>query len=221
MKAAVYTAYGPPDVVQIAEVAKPIPKDDEALVQVRAVSVNPYDWHVMRGEPYPLRLALGLRKPKFTGLGADLSGVVESVGRSVTRFKPGDGVFGIGKGAFAEYACAKESALAAKADSLAFDEGASVGIAARGLHPSHAAVRYDSRHRRQPYLFCMPPRPAAEGHLRRGRRIDRQLDDPPFDCDGPSAAAVALCQPEAGHGPRQTTSPGPRRHRRSHSLPKS
>src|SRR6201997_3648535 len=102
MKAAIYTRYGAPDVIQIADIEKPVPKDNEVLIKVRAASVNPYDWHFLRGEPYAVRIAAGgLRRPKDPRLGADLAGVVEAVGRSVTQFRAGDEVFGVGKGAFA------------------------------------------------------------------------------------------------------------------------
>ena len=131
MKAAVYRRYGPPDVVQIAEVEKPVPKEDEVLLKVRAASVNPYDWHFMRGEPYAVRIvAGGLRKPKDIRLGADVAGIVESVGSKVTQWKPGDVVFGTCKGAFAEYACASESKLGAKPENVTFERAASVPIAA-------------------------------------------------------------------------------------------
>jgi NADPH:quinone reductase-like Zn-dependent oxidoreductase len=131
LKAAVYTRYGPPDVVQITDVEKPVPKDNEVLIRIRAASVNPYDWHFMRGEPYPVRIAAGgLRKPKDTRLGADVAGEVEAVGRNVTQFKPGDVVFGLCKGAFAEYACASEAKLFAKPNNVTFEQAASLPIAA-------------------------------------------------------------------------------------------
>jgi NADPH:quinone reductase-like Zn-dependent oxidoreductase len=131
MKAAIYTRYGPPDVVQMADVEKPVPKDDEVLIRVRAAAVNPYDWHFMRGEPYPVRIAAGgLRKPKDSRLGADVAGEIEAAGRNITQFKPGDAVFGSCKGAFAEYACASESNLAMKPDNVTFEQAASVPIAA-------------------------------------------------------------------------------------------
>jgi NADPH:quinone reductase-like Zn-dependent oxidoreductase len=129
MKAAVYTGYGPPDVVQIMDVDKPVPKDDEVLIKVRAASVNPYDWHFMRGAPYPLRIAAGLRKPKNKRLGVDVAGVVEAAGRSVKQLKPGDEVFGAGRGAFAEYVCASEPKLALKPRNVTFEQAASVPIA--------------------------------------------------------------------------------------------
>jgi NADPH:quinone reductase-like Zn-dependent oxidoreductase len=130
MKAAVYTRYGPPDVVQITDVEKPVSKDDEVLIKVRAASVNPLDWHFMRGEPYFVRILAGLRKPKITRLGVDLAGQVEAVGRNVTQFKPGDEVFGTCRGAFAEYLCTSESALVMKPDNVTFEQAASVPIAA-------------------------------------------------------------------------------------------
>jgi NADPH:quinone reductase-like Zn-dependent oxidoreductase len=131
MKAAIYTRYGPPEVVQMADVEKPVPKDDEVLIRVRAAAVNPYDWHFMRGEPYPVRIAAGgLRKPKDSRLGADVAGEIEAAGKNITRFKRGDAVFGSCKGAFAEYACASESNLALKPDKVTFEQAASVPIAA-------------------------------------------------------------------------------------------
>ncbi len=130
MKAAVYTRYGPPEVVQIEEVAKPVPKGNEALLKVRAASVNPLDWHFMRGTPYLVRMASGLRKPKVTRLGVDVAGEVEAVGANVTQFKPGDAVFGACRGAFAEYACTSEAALELKPDDVTFEQAASVAVAA-------------------------------------------------------------------------------------------
>jgi NADPH:quinone reductase-like Zn-dependent oxidoreductase len=130
MKAAAYTRYGPPDVVQITDVEKPVPKDDEVLIKVRAASVNPLDWHFMRGTPYFLRILAGLLKPKDTRLGVDVAGRVEAVGRNVTQFKPGDEVFGSCRGAFAEYACTSESALVMKPDNVTFEQAACVPIAA-------------------------------------------------------------------------------------------
>jgi len=130
MKAAVYTRYGPPEVVQITDTEKPVPNDSEVLIKVRAASVNPYDWHFMRGMPYFLRIVAGLRKPKDTRLGADAAGQVEAIGKNVTRFKSGDEVFGTCRGAFAEYARASESTLALKSKNMTFEQAASVPIAA-------------------------------------------------------------------------------------------
>ncbi len=129
MQAIVYRHYGPPEVLEIAEIEKPQPAPGEVLVRVHAASVNPYDWHFMRGAPKAFRIATGLRKPKFPQLGADLAGVVESVGDGVTLFKAGDAVFGMGKGSFAEYACVAESKLAIKPEGLSFAQAAAVPIA--------------------------------------------------------------------------------------------
>lgn len=131
MKAAVYTRYGPPDVVQITDVEKPVPNDDEVLIKVRAASVNPLDWHLMRGKPLFARLMIGgLRKPKTTRPGVDVAGRVEAVGINVTQFKPGDEVFGACRGAFAEYVCALEDKLALKPANISFEDAAAVPVAA-------------------------------------------------------------------------------------------
>lgn len=131
MKAAVYRRYGPPDiVVRIEDVEKPAPKDDEVLIRVHAASVNPYDWHFMRGTPYFLRMMTGVRRPKFTGIGVDAAGEVEAVGKNVAQFKPGDKVFGACRGAFAEYTCASQARLVPKPDNVTFEQAASVPIAA-------------------------------------------------------------------------------------------
>jgi len=130
MKAAVYYTYGPPDVIQIQEIAAPVPNDNEVLIKIHAASVNPLDWHLMRGEPYFMRIMIGLRKPKLTQLGVDVAGHVEAVGTNVTQFKPGDPVFGSCRGAFAEYACTSESALVLKPENLTFEHAASVPVAA-------------------------------------------------------------------------------------------
>jgi NADPH:quinone reductase-like Zn-dependent oxidoreductase len=130
MKAIVYHEYGSPDVLQYEEIEDATATDDEVLIKVRAASVNPYDWHFMRGMPYGVRIVAGLRKPKVTRLGADVAGQVEAVGRNITQFKPGDHVFGTCKGAFAEYACAPKSALTIKPDNVTFEQAACVPIAA-------------------------------------------------------------------------------------------
>src|SRR5664280_3034775 len=130
MKAIVYYNYGPPDVFKYEEIEKPTAGDDEVLVRVRAASVNPLDWHFMRGTPYFVRVMTGLRRPKVTRLGVDVAGQVEAVGRNVTQFKPSDEVFGTCRGAFAEYACTSESALVMKPDNVTLEQAASVPIAA-------------------------------------------------------------------------------------------
>jgi NADPH:quinone reductase-like Zn-dependent oxidoreductase len=111
-------------------VEKPAPKDDEVLVQVHAASVNTLDWHLMRGQPFLVRAGRGLRKPKDTRLGVDLAGRVEAVGANVTQFQVGDEVFGIGRGAFAEYACAAEHNLALKPADVSYEAAAAVPISA-------------------------------------------------------------------------------------------
>jgi NADPH:quinone reductase-like Zn-dependent oxidoreductase len=129
MQAIVYRRYGPPDVLEYEELDKPTPAQGEVLIQVRAASVNPYDWHFLRGTPSFIRLFTGLRRPKSPRLGADVAGVVIAVGPGVTRFKPGDAVFGVCKGAFAEFACGKETGLALKPERLSFEQAASAPIA--------------------------------------------------------------------------------------------
>ena len=130
MKAIVYTEYGPPDVLQFTEVAKPAPKDDEVLIRIRAASINPLDWHYLRGTPYAVRTMTGLRRPKVTRLGVDVSGRLEAVGKNVKQFKPGDEVFGVCRGAFAEYGCASEDKLVLKPANVTFEQAAAVPVAA-------------------------------------------------------------------------------------------
>ena len=130
MKAIVYDRYGPPDVLQLQEIDKPVVRDDAVLVRVRAAAVNPYDWHFMRGEPYFMRLIAGLRTPKHIRLGVDYSGQVEAVGKDVTQFQPGDEVYGMCDGAFAEYLSVPESAAALKPTNLTFQQAAAVPLAA-------------------------------------------------------------------------------------------
>ena len=129
MKAIVYCDYGPPDVLRLETIAKPIPSDNQVLVKVRAASVNPYDWHFMRGEPYVMRIGNGLRKPAGTRIGVDFSGTVEATGKNVTQFKPGDEVFGGKSGAFAEYICINERFLIPKPDNISFEQAGAVQIA--------------------------------------------------------------------------------------------
>src|SRR5881394_3178633 len=131
MKAVVYCDYGVPN-LKLQEIEKPTPADDQLLVKVRAASVNPLDWHFIEGTPYVMRaMGVGLRKPKDTRLGVDFAGTVEAVGKNVTKFKPGDEVFGGRTGAFAEYVCVRESrAVALKPANITFEQAASIPIAA-------------------------------------------------------------------------------------------
>ncbi len=129
MKAAIYTSYGLPDVVRITDVEKPVPKDDEVLIKVRAASVNPIDWRLMKGEPRALRIMPRLLKMPIGRPGVDAAGEVEAVGSNVTQFKPGDEVFGSCRGAFAEYACTAASNLVMKPDDVTFEQGASIFVA--------------------------------------------------------------------------------------------
>jgi len=129
MKAVVFTEYGSPDVLKFAEIPKPAAKDNEVLIKVRAASVNPIDWHFMRGSPYLLRIMTGLRKPKMQQLGSDVAGEVEAIGSQVTKFKPGDAVFGTCRGSLAEYVCARESTVSRKMPNTSFEQAASVGVA--------------------------------------------------------------------------------------------
>jgi NADPH:quinone reductase-like Zn-dependent oxidoreductase len=130
MKAIVYHNYGSPDVLKCEEIEKPTAGDNEVLIKVRAASVNPLDWHFMRGAPYVVRIMAGLHKPKVTRLGVDMAGQVEVVGRNVTQFKPGDEVFGACRGAFAEYVSANEDRLALKPANISFEDAAAVPVAA-------------------------------------------------------------------------------------------
>ena len=138
MKAIIYTTYGAPDVLQIQEAEMPVVNDEAVLVKVCAAAVNPYDWHFMRGEPYFMRVVSGLRTPKRQGLGVDFSGQVTAVGQDVTQFHPGDEVFGMSDGAFAEYLCCSAQHLALKPTNLTFEEAAAVPLAGltalQGLH---------------------------------------------------------------------------------------
>lgn len=132
MQAIVYTHYGSADVLQLQEVEKPAPKDNEVLVKVQAASVNAADWHIMRGDAR--MMGYGLLKPKNTILGADIAGQVEAIGAGVKQFRPGDEVIGdlsaCGLGGFAEYVCAPESALVLKPANVTFEQAAAAPMAA-------------------------------------------------------------------------------------------
>jgi NADPH:quinone reductase-like Zn-dependent oxidoreductase len=134
MKAILYHEYGSPDVLELKDIDKPVVEDNEVLVRVHAASVNRLDWHLMRGSPYIARLQAGLRKPKDSVLGADVAGQVEAVGKHVTKFQPGDEVFGSlfghGFGAFAEYVSVSDDLLELKPANLSFDQAAAVPVAA-------------------------------------------------------------------------------------------
>ena len=108
MKAVVQDRYGSADALGLAAVDQPVPKDNEVLVRVHAAGVDAGVWHLMTGLPYLIRLAYGVRKPRHRIRGRELAGRVEAVGRDVTRFRPGDELYGVGEGAFAEYACVPE-----------------------------------------------------------------------------------------------------------------
>ena len=134
MKAIVNHNYGSPDVLQLEEVPKPVPRDDEVLIKVHAASVNAADWHLLRADPFLMRLYSGLLKPKDKILGSDVAGRVEALGQNAKQFQVGDEVFGdifdCGRGAFAEYVCASENALVKKPANISFEEAAAVPLAA-------------------------------------------------------------------------------------------
>jgi NADPH:quinone reductase-like Zn-dependent oxidoreductase len=131
MKAVVYRCYGSPEVLKVEQIEKPTPADNEVLVKVRAASINPLEWHYMRGTPYLMRAEAGMGFPQDPRLGVDFSGTVEEVGKSVTKFKPGDEVFGGRDGALGEYVVVRESAsIVPKPTNLTFEQAASIPIAA-------------------------------------------------------------------------------------------
>ena len=130
MKAIVFHKYGSPDYLELMEVEKPVPKDNEVLIKVQATSINEWDWAILHGVPFVNRIAYGLFKPRMQILGADVAGSVEAVGKKVKRFRSGDEVFGdlcrSGWGGFAEYVCAREDSLAPKSASMTFEQAASL-----------------------------------------------------------------------------------------------
>jgi len=130
LKAIMRTKYGSPDVLELLDTNKPDPTDNQVLLRVHAAAVNPLDWHVLRGEPFLVRLmGFGLLKPKHQILGADMAGRVEAVGKNVTQFKPGDEVFGSSMGGFAEYARVGEDKLVLKPEAITFEQAAAVPVA--------------------------------------------------------------------------------------------
>ena len=144
MKAVVYTEYGTPDVLRLESVDVLQPKDEQVLVRVRAAAANPLDWHRIRGTPYLVRMENGIRAPQNPRLGADFAGEVVAVGAKVTQYKPGDHVFGVAGGAFAEYVRPGQHRIARKPAELSFEEAAAVPVAAmtalQGLR-DHAQVK--------------------------------------------------------------------------------
>jgi NADPH:quinone reductase-like Zn-dependent oxidoreductase len=141
MRAIRYDRYGPPpEVLEVREVEAPTPREGEVLVRVRAAGANPVEWHLVRGEPFLIRLMNGLRRPKDGDVGFDVAGVVEEIGPGVTDFRPGDEVFGHGSGSFAELTRARSSRLARKPGRLSFEQAASVPVA--GGTAFHALVTH-------------------------------------------------------------------------------
>jgi NADPH:quinone reductase-like Zn-dependent oxidoreductase len=140
LRAILHRRYGGPEILSYEEMPEPTPGDDEVLIRIRAASVNPYDCHLMRGSPYPLRLATGLRRPKDPRLGVDVAGDVEAVGKRVTELVVGDAVFGGCRGALAEYGCAKSSSLTKKPKNVPYERAACATIA--GLTALQAVRRY-------------------------------------------------------------------------------
>lgn len=131
MKAIVYHNYGSPTVLKLVEVAKPIPRESEVLIKVRAASINSYDWRHIRATPFLVRMGGGFFRPKDPRLGADIAGQIETVGRNVKQFKPGDEVYGdVSTGGYAEYVCAQEKVLALKPANVSFEEAAATPMAA-------------------------------------------------------------------------------------------
>jgi NADPH:quinone reductase-like Zn-dependent oxidoreductase len=150
MKAVLYQKYGSPDVLELQEVDKPTVTEGEVLVRVHAASVNPLDWHFLRGKPFVVRIFAGLVKPKRKILGADMAGRVEAVGGKVTQLQPGDEIFGNKSGAFAEYLCVPEDGVVLKPANLTYEEAAAVPVAALtalqglrdkgGIQPGHKVL---------------------------------------------------------------------------------
>ncbi|WP_109487472.1 NAD(P)-dependent alcohol dehydrogenase [Occallatibacter savannae] len=129
MKAIVRHRYGASDVLELANLPKPSPGEGEVLIRVRAAGLNPFDWHMMRGMPWPLRLVAGVCKPKRIGLGVDVAGTVVGLGQGVTEFRLGDEVFGAADGALAEYVCAPASGLVGRPSIVSCGAAAAVPIA--------------------------------------------------------------------------------------------
>ena len=188
MQAIVNREYGPPDDLKLQELEKPTIGEDSVLVRVRAASVNPYDWHVLRGLPYFVRLSEGLRRPKHPIPGVDVAGQVEAVGDKVTRFQPGDEVFGGRSGAFAEYLCGLERNFTPKPPTLSFEQAAAIPMAGctalQALRESRPATARtegsDQRRRGRDRHVRRPDRQGngwrCDGGLQHAERRARQLD---------------------------------------------
>ncbi len=130
-QAITYRCYGGPEVLELTQVAKPVPTDDQMLVKVHAAALNPLDWHYMRGEPYIMRMSTGIGAPELGALGVDFSGTVEAVGKNIKRYKVGDAIFGGRNGAFAKYVVVREDrAVVPKPERLSFEQAAAIPIAA-------------------------------------------------------------------------------------------
>lgn len=132
MKAIVYRSYGSAEVLKCEDIPQPIPKDNEVLIKIRAAALNPLDWRMMGGVPFLIRRLMKMKTPSSAqpvGIGRDIAGVVEAVGKNVTQFKIGDEVFGNCEAGVAEYACTKESALVAKPEALTFEQAAAIPVA--------------------------------------------------------------------------------------------
>ena len=131
MKAIVHETYGPPELLELRDIAKPLVGEDDVLIRVHAAGLDPSVWHLMTGLPYLVRImGYGLRRPKTLVRGSDVAGVVEAVGKSVTEFRPGDEVFGTCRGSFAEYACARAETLLPKPANLTLEQAAAVPVSA-------------------------------------------------------------------------------------------
>lgn len=128
MKAVIHTRYGNAEVLQVTTLERPVPEKSEVLIRVKAAGLDYGQWHLMAGQPYAVRFATGLTKPKQRVLGMDVSGVVEAVGAEVTRFKVGDAVFGAASRTFAEFTCAREDQLCLKPERLSFEQAAVTAI---------------------------------------------------------------------------------------------
>ncbi len=182
MKAIVHETYGPPEVLELRDIAKPLIGDDDVLIRVHAAGLDPSVWHLMTGLPYLVRImGYGLRKPKNPVRGSDVAGVVEAVGKNVSRFRPGDEVFGTCRGAFAEYAPARADTLLPKPGNLTLEQAAAVPVSRLqpgGLCCRPGAVRPRPRPGGQSTGVTPQarPHPAAEGRAcrrRRRRAVDR------------------------------------------------